>query len=106
MLDDLHCADAASLRLARFLARELGDARADELEERRVAHQRDLERLDEAGAPVALTYNMNILQSLQSQHTFCVTLNHSAAIAPQKIIKRLVYDHPLFTPAAMLFWAR
>ena len=57
--------------------------------------------LPQAGAPVALTYNMNILQSLQSQHTFCVTLNHSAAIAPQKIIKRLVYDHPLFTPAAV-----
>jgi len=57
--------------------------------------------LPQAGAPVALTYNMNILQSLQSQHTFCVTLNHSAAIAPEKIIKRLVYEHPLFTPAAV-----
>ena len=57
--------------------------------------------LPQAGAHVALTYNMNILQSLQSQHTFCVTLNHSAAIAPEKIIKRLVYEHPLFTPAAV-----
>ena len=57
--------------------------------------------LPQAGVPVALTYNMNILQSLRSRHTFCVTLNHSAAIAPEKIIKRLVYDHPLFTPAAV-----
>lgn len=45
-----------------------------------------------------LTYNMNILQSLQSRHTFCVTLNRTADIAPGKIIKRLNYEHPLYTP--------
>ena len=48
-----------------------------------------------------LTYNMNILQSLKSRHTFCVTLNRTADIAPDKIIKRLNYDHPLYTPAAV-----
>jgi predicted NAD/FAD-binding protein len=45
-----------------------------------------------------LTYNMNILQSLKSRNTFCVTLNHTAHIAPGKILKRLTYDHPLYTP--------
>jgi predicted NAD/FAD-binding protein len=55
----------------------------------------------EPGAPCALTYNMNILQSLDSQRTFCVTLNRSDAIAPEKIIKRLAYDHPLYTPAGV-----
>ena len=50
---------------------------------------------------VALTYNMNILQSLHSKHTFCVTLNNSQAIDPGKIIKRLEYDHPVFTLEGM-----
>ncbi len=45
-----------------------------------------------------LTYNMNILQSLQSRHTFCVTLNYTANIAPERILKRLTYHHPLYTP--------
>jgi predicted NAD/FAD-binding protein len=50
---------------------------------------------------VALTYNMNILQGLQSKHTFCVTLNNSESIDPNKIIKRLEYDHPVFTLQGM-----
>jgi len=45
----------------------------------------------------ALTYNMNILQSLNSKQTFCVTLNHTAAIDESKIIKRMEYNHPVFT---------
>ena len=45
-----------------------------------------------------LSYNMNTLQSLKSRHTFCVTLNRTADISPDKIIKRLRYDHPLYTP--------
>ena len=55
----------------------------------------------ESSERVALTYNMNILQSLAARETFCVTLNHSERIAPPKIIKRLVYHHPLFTPAGV-----
>ena len=47
---------------------------------------------------VALTYNMNILQALQSKKTFCVTLNNSHAIDESKIIKRVEYAHPVFTP--------
>jgi len=51
---------------------------------------------------VALTYNMNILQNLQSDTQFCVTLNHSEHINPDKIIKRLNYDHPVFTPEGVI----
>ena len=54
-------------------------------------------RLDNKLNPVAVTYNMNILQSLQCSETFCVTLNNSCAIDESKIIKRLNYMHPLFT---------
>lgn len=48
---------------------------------------------------VALTYNMNILQRLQSRHTFCVTLNATDRIDPARVIARMRYDHPLFTLA-------
>jgi len=47
--------------------------------------------------PVSLTYNMNILQNLDSEETFCVTLNGSSLINPEKIIKKINYHHPLFT---------
>ena len=46
---------------------------------------------------VALTYNMNILQSLSASKTFCVTLNHNDAIDPNTIIKVMEYEHPVFT---------
>jgi len=56
-----------------------------------------------------LTYNMNILQSLRAPVTFCVTLNHTAAIDPQKILRRFSYAHPVFTLdgiAAQQRWAQ
>ena len=49
----------------------------------------------------AVTYNMNILQSLESPEPFLVTLNHTAKIDPAKIIKTLQYTHPVFTPAGI-----
>lgn len=50
---------------------------------------------------VALTYNMNILQSLGAPVQFCVTLNNTRAIDPDRVIKRLTYRHPVFTPEAV-----
>ena len=47
--------------------------------------------------PVTLTYNMNILQSLNTKPDFLVTLNSSGEIDPSKIIKKIEYRHPLFT---------
>lgn len=46
---------------------------------------------------VALTYNMNILQKLNSATTFCVTVNAGASIDPQKIYGEYHYSHPMFT---------
>jgi predicted NAD/FAD-binding protein len=51
---------------------------------------------NEAQYPV-LTYNMNILQHLQSRHTWCVTLNSTDAIDPALIHSSYEYEHPLFT---------
>ena len=57
-------------------------------------------------ARAILTYNMNILQTLKSRHTFCVTLNRTAHIAPRKIIKSITYHHPLYTSAGVAAQAR
>jgi uncharacterized protein len=56
--------------------------------------------------PIALTYNMNILQRLDAPTPFLVTLNRSDAIDPARIIKRMTYEHPLFTPASVAAQAR
>jgi len=47
---------------------------------------------------VAVTYNMNILQGLNAPEQFCVTLNNSKAIDKRSVIKRITYDHPVYTP--------
>ena len=49
------------------------------------------------GKPVTLTYNMNILQSLDAKPDFLVTLNSTGEIDTTKIIKKIEYHHPLFT---------
>jgi predicted NAD/FAD-binding protein len=56
--------------------------------------------------PVALTYNMNILQRLGAPEPLLVTLNRSDAIDPARIIKRITYHHPLYTPASVAAQAR
>lgn len=56
--------------------------------------------LDDRRALVALTYNMNILQRLQAPRPLLVTLNRTDAIDPAKVVERITYHHPLFTPAA------
>jgi predicted NAD/FAD-binding protein len=56
--------------------------------------------------PVALTYYMNILQRLRTPAPLLVTLNRSDAIDPARILRRIVYHHPLFTPASVAAQAR
>lgn len=58
------------------------------------------------GKRVCLTYNMNILQSLDAPETLCVTLNASERIDPARIIDRVHYRHPLFTPEGVAAQAR
>lgn len=57
----------------------------------------------EAGADggVTLTYNMNILQSLEASREYCVTLNSTHSIDPEKILKVIQYSHPVFTERAV-----
>ena len=46
--------------------------------------------------PVVLTYNMNILQSINCKETLCVTLNDHNSVDETKILKKITYHHPLF----------
>ncbi len=62
--------------------------------------------LARAGSHVALTYNMNILQGLDAPEPFLVTLNRGDAIDPAKVIRRITYHHPLYTPAGVAAQAR
>ena len=55
---------------------------------------------------VAVTYNMNILQNLQTETPLLVTLNHTNFINPAKVIKRLKYMHPVYTIAGAAAQAR
>ncbi|WP_016957376.1 NAD(P)/FAD-dependent oxidoreductase [Catenovulum agarivorans] len=60
----------------------------------------------EFNRPACVTYNMNILQGLKSKHTFCVTLNQTEQIDPNKIIQQFVYHHPVFNQTSIAAQAR
>jgi uncharacterized protein len=51
--------------------------------------------------PPILTYSMNILQGIKSNHEFCVTLNATDKIDPSKILGEYEYAHPVFSQAAI-----
>ncbi len=55
-------------------------------------------RADEPASDTGtVTYNMNVLQGIDSDTTFCVTLNDEHRIDTSKIVQRIPYDHPVFT---------
>jgi uncharacterized protein len=57
-------------------------------------------------SPCTVSYCMNLLQGVQSRDPFVVTLNPQVAIAPERVLQRLSYAHPLFTQAAVAAQAR
>lgn len=61
---------------------------------------------DGPGGRVCLTYNMNLLQGIEADETVCVTLNASERIAPDKVLARMTYHHPLFTREGVAAQAR
>ena len=48
--------------------------------------------------PVAVTYDMNVLQAIDAPVRFLVTLNHTRAIDERKILGRFAYHHPVYLP--------
>lgn len=53
-----------------------------------------------------VTYCMNILQHIQSPHTFCVTLNEEEEIDPAQTLGVFDYSHPIFTTSRATAQAR
>jgi predicted NAD/FAD-binding protein len=49
---------------------------------------------------------MNRLQSLRAEEEFCVTLNRTAAIDPERIIRTIGYSHPVYTRAGVAAQSR
>lgn len=53
--------------------------------------------LEEPPPRSTVTYHMNRLQALRANDEYCVTLNRTEAIAPEKVIRTIQYAHPVFT---------
>ena len=51
---------------------------------------------------VAVSYWMNLLQNLQSQKDYFVTLNPLSHPKPSSVIRKIIYQHPVFDQKAML----
>jgi uncharacterized protein len=60
----------------------------------------------ERDSPCTVSYCMNLLQGVRSPDPFVVTLNPQVRIAPERVLRRLSYAHPLFTQAAVAAQAR
>ena len=50
---------------------------------------------------VAVTYDMNILQSIGAPQEFCVSLNLTKAIDPAKTYREMTYHHPVYNPESL-----
>lgn len=55
----------------------------------------------ETQSQAVLTYDMNILQGIDSASTFCVTMNATDLIDESKILGRYSYSHPVFSMASV-----
>jgi predicted NAD/FAD-binding protein len=48
-----------------------------------------------------VTYDLNRLQRLTTPEQYCVTLNPDGHVDERRVLRRLVYRHPLYTRAAI-----
>ncbi|MFC9425048.1 NAD(P)/FAD-dependent oxidoreductase [Streptomyces sp. NPDC056987] len=56
----------------------------------------------DAGADaVRVSYDMNRLQRLDAPETFVVTLNGADRVDQDRVLARMVYEHPLYTPESV-----
>jgi predicted NAD/FAD-binding protein len=60
----------------------------------------------EQGEACTVSYCMNLLQGIDSPDPFVVTLNRTDAIDPARILRRMSYDHPVYTHASVAAQAR
>jgi uncharacterized protein len=62
--------------------------------------------VDNPSDRATVTYHMNRLQSLRAEREFCVTLNRSETIDPARVIRKIAYAHPVYTPDGVKAQAR
>ena len=62
--------------------------------------------LEQSTGMPTVTYDMNRLQSLTAPERFCVTLNRSQAVDPERVIRTIPYAHPVYTQAGVTAQAR
>ncbi|MGE4459233.1 MAG: NAD(P)/FAD-dependent oxidoreductase [Stenotrophomonas sp.] len=55
----------------------------------------------DADAPCTVSYCMNLLQGLDAPEPLVVTLNRSEAVDPARVLRRLAYQHPVYTPQSV-----
>jgi predicted NAD/FAD-binding protein len=55
----------------------------------------------DGGGPVLVSYDMNRLMRLDTPVGYVVTLNATDRVAPDAVIARMVYEHPIYTPASL-----
>jgi predicted NAD/FAD-binding protein len=57
--------------------------------------------LEQPTGRTTVTYHLNRLQALNTREQYCVTLNLGDRIAPERVISRIAYAHPVYTPAGV-----
>ena len=63
-------------------------------------------RLGAGGAPPTVTYHLNRLQGLTTREQYCVTLNPKGDLDESRVLRKMVYTHPLYTREAIAAQAR
>jgi uncharacterized protein len=54
-----------------------------------------------AQAPVLVSYDMNRLQRLAEPDDYVVTLNGAGRLDPDRVLARMQYEHPIYTPESV-----
>ena len=55
---------------------------------------------------VRVSYDMNRLQRLDAPETYVVTLGGQDRVDPERVLARMVYEHPVYTPESVAAQAR
>jgi uncharacterized protein len=53
------------------------------------------------GSQVQVSYHMNRLQGLDADKEYLVSLNADGAVDPARVLARMTYTHPIYTPASV-----
>jgi predicted NAD/FAD-binding protein len=61
----------------------------------------EINRAPDGGVSAATHYWMNSLQDVSDRENYFVTINRPEFIAPEKVLRRIEYEHPLFSLGAI-----